>query len=173
MNVLDLLTGSGGQASLGELGKQLNLGSSDTSSLVSAVAPALLRSLQKQSSSTGGLESLTRALQTGGHQKYLEDPGSVASPQAVTDGNKILGHLFGSKDVSRNVAANAANSTGLDPSLIKKALPLLAGLAMGALSKKSDSGSALGGGLSDLLGAGSDDDGFGLDDVLSVAKKLF
>ena len=75
--------------------------------------------------------------------------------------------------MSRNVAANAASSTGLDAGLIKKALPLLAGLAMGALSKKSNAGQSMGGGLTDLLGFGGNDDGLGLDDVLNLAKKFF
>ena len=56
------------------------------------------------------------------------------------DGNKILGHILGSKDVSRNVAAAAANDTGIDADLIKKALPLVAALAMGAMSKKTSGG---------------------------------
>lgn len=173
MNVMDLLTTLGGSGSVGELGKKLNLGGAETKSLVTALGPALLRGLQKQTASPSGLESLTSALRTGGHQKYLERPELMAGDDAVNDGNKILGHIFGSKDVSRNVAANAAQSTGIDAGLIKKALPLLAGLAMGAVSKKSNAGQSMGGGLTDLLGLGGDDDGFGLDDVLSLAKKFF
>lgn len=174
MNVMDLLAGLGGDSSLNQLGKQLNLGAKDTGSLVSAVGPALLRGLQRNTASSGGIDALTKALQNGGHQKYLDRPDLMRSTEAVTDGNKILGHIFGSKDVSRNVAANAANSTGLDAGLIKKALPLLAGLAMGALSKKSNAGQSMGGGITDLLGmGGGKDDGIGLDDVLDIAKKFF
>lgn len=172
MNVMDLLTTLGGGNSVGEIGKKLNLGGAETKSLVTALGPALMRGLQKQSATPGGLESLTKALQSGGHQKYLDSPELMNGADAVTDGNKILGHIFGSKDVSRNVAANAAQSTGIDAGLIKKALPLLAGLAMGAVSKKSNAGQSMTGGLGSLLGMG-DDDGFGLDDVLGLAKKFF
>jgi hypothetical protein len=97
----------------------------------------------------------------------------MSAADSVTDGNKILGHLFGSKDVSRNVAAQAAESTGISASLIKKALPLLAGLAMGAMSKTSNKGQSLEASLPGLLGGLGGDDGFGLDDVLGLAKKLF
>ena len=75
------------------------------------------------------------------------------------------------------MAAKAAGSTGIDVDLVKKALPMLAGLAMGAVSKSSDnsdaSGSSLGGMLGSLIGASGDDDGIGLDDVLGMAKKFF
>jgi hypothetical protein len=171
MKLLDLIEDAGAEQSLASLASKLNLGTSETRSMVDAVAPALMRSLQKQASSPGGLAALAGALQSGGHQKYVEQPAVLESDAAIDDGNRILGHLFGSKDVSRNVAANAAGQTGIDSSLIKKALPLLAGLAMGALSKKSDAGRSAGSLLPDLLGGG--DDGFGVDDVLNLARKFF
>lgn len=171
MNLFDLIKDAGAEPSLDTLAGKLDLGTSETRSMVDAVAPALMRSLKNQATSPEGLDSLAGALQTGGHQKYVEQPAVLETDAAVDDGNRILGHLFGSKDVSRNVAASAAEQTGIDPSLIKKALPLLAGLAMGALSKKSDAGRSAGSVLPDLLGGG--DDGFGVDDVLNLARKFF
>lgn len=184
MNLLDLLDSTGGNNSIGEIAGAVGLGSSDTSNLVKALAPALMRGVQKNTESDDGLAALRRALETGGHQRYLDDPSVLRDDAARVDGNNILGHIFGSKDVSRNVAAHAAQETGIDSGLIKKALPLIAGLVMGAMSKKSSAGGDLGtsrsggglGPLGDLLGAasgGGGDDGFGLDDVLGMAKKLF
>ena len=175
MNLLDLLKETGGEQSVGQLASRLNLGSSETKSIIDAVAPALMRSLQKGSGSASGLASLTKALESGNHARYIDRPEELLSDNAVNDGNKILGHLFGSKDVSRNVAANAAEQSGVDASLVKKALPLLAGLAMGALNKKSDGGRSAGSALPGLLGglAGGDDGKFGVDDVLSMARKFF
>ena len=42
-------------------------------------------------------------------------------------GNQILGHIFGSKDTSRDVATQASQESGVDPSVLKKLLPILAG----------------------------------------------
>ena len=42
-------------------------------------------------------------------------------------GNQILGHIFGSKDTSRDVAAQASQESGVDPSILKKLLPIVAG----------------------------------------------
>jgi hypothetical protein len=174
MNLVDLLDSVGGAKSLGSIASNLGLDASTTNALVGAIAPALLGAAQKQTKSAAGLSSFTNALQNGKHQQYLSDPQSMSSPETVTDGNNILGHLFGSKDVSRNVAAQAAESTGIDVSLIKKALPLIASLAMGAMSKSSASGKSTDGSVSDMLGGllgGSD--GVGMDDVLNLAKKFF
>ena len=173
MNLLDLLNSTGGQKSLGSLASSLGLDASTTNNLVGALAPALMGSLQKQTSSQDGLDGFKKALQNGKHQEYLNNPNSMSSPQTVQDGNNILGHILGSKDVSRNVAAQAAESTGIDSSLIKKALPLLASLAMGAMSKSSNAGQSLDSSTSDMLGGLMGGDGIDLDDVLNLAKKFF
>lgn len=169
MDLMDLLKDSGGTGSLAAMAKQLGVGGDDLGKLVGALAPAVMTGLQKQTRSPQSLESLTKAVSKGHHEKYLDNPELVADEATRLDGNKILGHIFGSKDVSRNVAAHAAKESGLDTSMLKKALPLLAGLAMGALSKKGRSTSS--GFDAGILGGG--DDGFGLDDVLNLAKKFF
>jgi len=178
MDLLDLLKSAGGTDSIGELGSAVGLGSADTGKLIGALAPALMRGLQKNTTSDDGLAGLKRAFETGGHDRYIDDPRLLRNDETRIDGNKILGHIFGSKDVSRNVAAHASQETGLDAGLIKKALPLLAGLAMGAMNKKSSGGRELGdsaasGGLGPLGSLLGGDDGLGLDDVLGLAKKFF
>lgn len=153
MDLLDLLKATGGGQSVGKLAESIGLGSADTSKLISSLAPALMGGLTKKAAG-GGLDGLRSALQNGGHDRYIDNPDLMASDDTRADGNKILGHIFGSKDVSRQVAAAAEGDTGIDASLIKKALPMLATLAMGAMNKKSSAGQS-GGGLGSLIGLAS------------------
>lgn len=179
MDLMDLLKATGGGDSVGQLASAVGLGSSDTSKLVESLAPALMRGLQKNSGTDDGLAGLRSALESGGHDRYIDDPSLMGAAETRADGNNILGHIFGSKDVSRNVAAAASEDTGIDAGLIKKALPLLASLAMGAMSKKSSGGRDIGtsaqsgglGPLGDILGMASGKGG--LDDILGMAKKFF
>ena len=97
------------------------------------------------------MASLARALQGGKHGRFLDDPGALGMGDTLSEGNKILGHVFGSKDVSRNVAANAAQKSGLDMGMLKKMLPLVATMVMGGMSKKTG-GQASASGMGDLLG---------------------
>lgn len=180
MDLMDLLVKTGGQKSIGQLAGTVGLGESQTQSLIGALAPSLMRGLQKQTESSASLAGLQSALSSGKHQQYVEQPELMRSSATRDDGNKILGHIFGSKDVSRNVAAQAAQQTGIDAAIIKKALPLVAGLAMGALSKKTGAGRDAAApsrrGLGGLLGSlvtGNDGQQSGLDDLLGLAKKLF
>jgi hypothetical protein len=175
MNLLDLLDSVGGQESLGKLASNLGLDASKTNDLVGALAPALMGAMKKQTGSQDGLAGLKNALQSGKHQAYLNNPESMSSPETVQDGNNILGHILGSKNVSRNVAAQAAQSTGIDASLIKQALPLIASLAMGAMSKSGNAAQSLDNpdSAGDLFGSLMGGDGIDMDDVLNLAKKFF
>ena len=149
MDLMDLLNAAGGDKSVSQLSDAVGLGSADTSKLIAALAPALMGGLTNNAREESGLSGLRRALEKGGHDRYIDKPELMTSDDTRQDGNKILGHIFGSKDVSRQVAATAEQSTGIDVSLIKKALPLVAALAMGAMNKKSSGGQTSG--LGDLL----------------------
>ena len=174
MNLLDLLDSVGGTQSLSNLAGSLGLDPAKANDLITAVAPSVMGAMKKQTTSADSYSNLKNALRTGKHQEYINNPDLMSSQNSVADGNNILGHLFGSKDVSRNVAARAAENTGIDVSLIKKALPLIAGLAMGAVSKSSEAGNSSNSGMSDMLsGLVGDGDGIDLDDMLNLAKKFF
>ncbi len=177
MDILKAILGANGGQNIGQLASQFGIDESTARSAVENLVPSLARGLQKNAGSQDGMASLARALQGGKHARFLDDPSALGMGDTVSEGNKILGHVFGSKDVSRNVAANAAQKSGLDMGVLKKMLPLVATMVMGGMSKKAGS-QASPSGMGDLLGSmlgggGGDDDGFGLDDVLGMAKKLF
>ena len=82
MDLMDLLTKSGGGNSIGELAKTVGLGESDTSSLIGALSPALISGLQKQ-----GKSALRGALESGSHEKYIDQPDLLSSAASIADGN--------------------------------------------------------------------------------------
>ena len=77
------------------------------------------------------------AMASGQHAKYFEDAARAFSPQGVDEGNGILGHLFGSKDLSRAVASQAAQATGLSQQVLQQMLPAIASMVMGGLFKQT------------------------------------
>ena len=118
-----------------------------------ALAPAILGGFKKQAQAPAGLEGLGGLLgQLGGGS--LLDNVLAKEPTDVGRGNDVLGQIFGSKDVSRTVAQNAASQSGLDPNLIKKMLPMLAMAVAGYMAKQRGAAqhSTGGGGLGDMLG---------------------
>lgn len=178
MDLLDSILGANDGKAVAEIARKVGIPESMAKKGVAALAPALQRGLQRNSRKQGGAEALLGALKTGNHARYVDDPATLEKEDTIADGNKILGHIFGNKDVSRNVAGQAAGSSDIDAGLLKKVLPLLGTVAMGALAKNTLGGSGGGsnplGALSGMLGgAGADDGGSAADEILDLAKKFF
>ena len=98
----------------------------------------LARGLQINTQSFEGRSALLAALNRGDHQRYIDDPNSLAAQSAIDDGNAILKYVLSNKDVSRNLAAYAARQTSVGSHRIKKMLPLVADLTMAVLSKETE-----------------------------------
>ena len=69
-------------------------------------------------------------------------------------GNQILGHIFGSKDTSRDVATQASQESGVDPSILKKLLPILAGAVALYYMSHRNKGAAVPAGAEETSGSG-------------------
>jgi hypothetical protein len=191
MQITDILAQMGGIESMA---RELGVSESQVASGATALAPAILGGLKKQTQAQagglGGLGDLLGQLGGGG----LLDQVLSREPTDVSQGNDVLGQIFGSKDVSRTVAQNAATQSGLSPELLKKMLPMLAMLVTGYLAKQQGGSTdqpgtdgGLGGLLGGLLGGarsgaapaggglGSmldmNGDGNALDDILRMAGK--
>ncbi len=100
-----------------------------------------------ESSGLGGLGAVLESLGGADLSRNVVGP----EPTRVEKGNDILGEIFGTKDVSRQVAGEASQTTGLDPAVLKKMLPIVAMLVAGYLSSQSKKPGQTGG-LGDVLG---------------------
>ena len=137
LNLFDMLNGGAGQGAVNQVGQQFGLDAATTQLAMKALLPALSGGLKRNVSQPGGLESLLAALNNGNHDRYLDQPDQLGRPESIADGNAILGHLLGSKETSRAVAARAAQRSGVSDSILKQMLPVIATMAMGALSKQT------------------------------------
>jgi hypothetical protein len=173
MDLLKLLLDN--NESAGQLAQLAGVDAKSAGNVLEQLLPALTQGLQNNLQQGGGVEALASALQSGNHQRYLDNPASLGTPEARADGNGILGHLLGSKDVSRQLASQVSGATGVDSAAIKQMLPMVAALAMGALSKQTGGGAQLQGGAGDILSAllsGDGDGQGGLGAVMGLAKKF-
>jgi hypothetical protein len=181
MNVLESLLNAQGGNTAQQLGRQFGLDDNQVSSALSALVPALAAGFQNNMSSQQGLDGLLSAIGGGQHQRYLDDANVLSRPETVADGNGILGHVFGSKDVSRQVASRAAAQTGIGEGVLKQMLPVVAAMMMGAMSRQvsrpagPQAGTAAGGQtlmgmLSPMLD--SNRDGSIVDDVVGMIGRF-
>jgi hypothetical protein len=157
MNILDAIVNAQNGAAVQQLGSQVGLAPNQTTAALAALVPALAAGFQRNMQREGGLDGLLAELSSGRHGQYVDNPAILNNQTAVEEGNGILGHLFGNKEVSREVASNASARTGISPEILKQLLPLAATLMMGALAKRHSANSSIpagvgrGGGLMDML----------------------
>ncbi len=184
MNILETILKSQNGAAVEQMAKSFGVRKDQAGEAVVKLLPVLMQGMKKNVASEGGLASLLSALNRGKHQEYIEEPSKAVQPEAIHDGNKILGHLLGSKEVSRRVAGAAAEHTDLSADMLKKMLPVVANMFMGSVSKQTAS-AGLPGNLSESNAPAreaqglvsrlldSDGDGSVADDLLGMAGKLF
>jgi hypothetical protein len=185
----DILAQAGG---IRAVAQQLGVSEADAAKGAAALLPAILGGFKNQAQANpagaAGLGGLLDQLGGGGMLDNVVGP----EPTKVDSGNDILGQIFGSKDVSRTVAQDAAARSGLSPELLKRMLPLLAMLVTGYLARQHGGAAgglsgALGGVLGGMLGGAAgggggaksgmgsmldmDGDGNALNDLLRMAGK--
>jgi hypothetical protein len=177
MNVTDFLTGSENTSAIAQIARQFGISEEQAKQAIGSLTPSVTRGLQRRAEEEIGVGDIMDALGKGNHGRYLDEPAKLEEKATKKDGNAILGNIFGSKEVSRNVATHAAKETGLASTLMKKMLPIVASMVMASLGKKLLGGGASsaaapaesGGLLTSLLD--SDGDGSVIDDVLGMAFK--
>ncbi len=110
------------------------------------------------------LSSLMPAV-LGGFQKKAEANDISPATDAVGDGtqpdtdagNTVLGHIFGSKDVSKQVADHSEAQSGVSSTILQAMLPIVAAMVAKHLAGQSgnttDGAAAGGGGLGGIIGS--------------------
>ena len=120
-----------------------------TKSAIGMLLPAMLHTLNRNSSSKSGAESLLGALTKDHDGGILSNLGAAISSPDSGIGAGILGHLFGGKRSS--VESGVSRATGLNTGQIAQLMITLAPILMGLLGKKKSSKNLDSGGLQDLL----------------------
>lgn len=135
-SLFDRLAQNGG--GVDALARQFGLSQQQAQAAVEALMPAFSQGLKRNTADPYGLGAFMTAMASGQHAKYFENPAAAFSQAGVEEGNGILGHLFGSKDLSRAVAAQAAQASGVSQAVLQQMLPSLASMLMGGLSNQTN-----------------------------------
>lgn len=144
MDMLNELIQSGGADAIS---RELGIDPATAQAGIGALLPAVLGGMEQQAvASTGTPDSLSSILAGLGGGGLLSNVLG-AEPTNVSQGNEILGQIFGSKEVSRNVAAEASQQSGVSSDLLKKMLPIVAMMVAGYLMNKRGDGASQSGGL--------------------------
>ena len=144
-NILGALTGND---AANTIAKNLNIDSKQVSSVITAALPSLLGAMQKNASTEAGAASLAAAL--GNHAGNAGNILSNLAGADLTDGSKILSHIFGG-DLS-NVLGGISKKTGVGSNLVSSILASIAPSLLALLGKGQQGSGTNAAGLAGMLG---------------------
>ena len=156
-NILGALTGND---AVGSISKNLNLDSKQVSSVITSALPSLLGAMQRNASTEGGANALAKAL--GDHAGNAGNILSNLAGADLTDGNKILSHIFGGNLSS--VISGISKKSGVASNSVSSILASIAPSLLALLGKRQQSSGTNAAGLAGMLGAmlgGGSNSGFG------------
>ncbi|NEJ22557.1 DUF937 domain-containing protein [Rhizobium leguminosarum] len=135
--LFDMMMQAQNGAAMEAIARQFNLAQEQATKAMAALMPAFSAGLKRSTSNPYDFVGLMQAVSSGNYARYFEDMSRAFTPEGISDGNNILAQLFGSKEVSRAVAAQAAQMTGIGQDIYKQMLPVLADTLMGGLFKQT------------------------------------
>jgi hypothetical protein len=143
------------------LGRQFGLTPAQTQAAVTALLPAISTGLKQSTATVDGLANLFAMTgQQQDLQDMYDDPETAFGSEGVAAGNDALSVIFGSPDMSRAVVDQAQKFSGVSSDILKKLLPVLAGILVSGLTRSGSTGKSAspaqpapsGGNLGDILG---------------------
>jgi hypothetical protein len=162
-NLYEVLAEAQNGEAMSELGQQFGLSPQQTKAAVAALLPAISMGLKRTTATPEGLGNLLAVM--GAQPDFdamYDDPRVAFSREGRTAGDAALSRMFGSPEASREIADQAQQLSGVSSSILKKLLPVLAGIIISSLMKSGPGKAApsapvpqptpdVGGGLGDIL----------------------
>jgi hypothetical protein len=135
-----------------QIGARIGADPQQIQQAVSAALPALLAGLRQQAAPGTGLQQAIEQDHDGSILDNLAGylQGTANLNPRTTNGQGILGHVFGEQQVQVQQAVSA--QSGLDIGKVAQLLPLLAPIVMGMLGREARTAGSPAGGIGDLGG---------------------
>lgn len=137
-NLFEIIQQAQNGQAMQNLARQHQLSLQQTQAAVEALLPAFSMGLRRQTQDPYAFGSLAQMMTASPFAHFFEAPGAIP-PTAQSAGTDVLAQLFGSREVSQAIAAQAAATSGVSQAILKQMLPVIAAMLMGGLAKTTNS----------------------------------
>ncbi|WP_460449214.1 DUF937 domain-containing protein [Alsobacter sp. SYSU BS001988] len=135
INLFEMMQNAQGGQAVDNLARQFGLTANQSEAAVDALLPAFTIALRRQLKNPQAWPLLMAALSVPPAPTSAATPFTPFTPQGAQQGEAVLGALFGSGDLGRQVAAQAAAATGMSASVMQQMLPAMAAMLQGGAWK--------------------------------------
>ncbi len=135
--LFDMMLQAQNGTAMDAMAKQFGLAREQVTQGMAALMPAFSTGFKRSTTNPYDFGQLMMTMMSGNYSQYFEDMAKAFTPQGISEGNSVLGQIFGSKEVSRAIAAQAAELSGVGQDVLKQMMPAIATAMMGGLIKQS------------------------------------
>lgn len=134
--LFDLMMQAQNGKALEAFSMQFGLAQEQMAKAMAALMPAFSTGLKRSAANPYDLNAMMASLMSGNYAKYFEDVSAAFTPQGIADGNHFMSTIFGSGDVQKAVAEQAAKATGVGQDMLRAMMPAMASAMAGGLIKE-------------------------------------
>lgn len=162
LTMYDILNNAQGGEAMRNLARVYGLSPDQTQAAIAALLPAFSLGLKRATETPDGLAQMFQAMVQRPYAEFFENAsrlfgGAPAAqpalhPGAVQAGNDILALVFGSENVNRAVAAQAAALSGIGSEVTRAMMPIIASMLVGGMMRMLQQGGPFGQILGQMMG---------------------
>ena len=131
VNLFDIVRHAQSGSAMDNLGRQFGLSFDQTQRAMEALLPALSLGFQRSARNPTVFGQLLEMVASGRYAPFFDGTGQAGLAQP--NGQQVLEKLFGSNEVTRQIAAQGSAMTGIGTQVLQQMLPGLAAIVMGGL----------------------------------------
>jgi hypothetical protein len=132
VTLFDIMRNAQSGRGLDNLSHQFGLSPADTQRAVEALLPAFTLGFQRSMHNPNAFGEFVDLLSSGQYAPFFDAP-KPPKAAAWASGNEALTKILGSKEVTRQIAEQAASTTGIGAQVLQQMLPMLAATIVGGV----------------------------------------
>lgn len=140
INLYEIMANAQNGEAIQALARQYRLSPEQANAAVEAVLPAFSMGFKQMAATHQGFADLFGMMGQQNYQAMFDDPKAAFGRQGRDAGNEALAAMFGSKDMSRAVAEQAAQYAGIGTDVMKQMLPAIIAMLIGGMFKSASQG---------------------------------
>ena len=133
VNLFEIMRQAQSGAALPALSRQFGLDGADMQRAVDALLPAFSLALQRNAADPNAFAHLIGLVTSGRYAPFFDGSAGASPSAAAANGQDVLSALFGSREVTRQVAGQAAAATGIGVQALQEMMPVLAATLVGGM----------------------------------------
>lgn len=133
VNLFDIARQAGGGTALDVLAQRAGMGTGEARRAVEALLPAFTLAFQRSAANPAAFAELIGSIGSGRYAPFYDGAPFGRAPDRAASGDALVAQLFRSPEAAGQVAAQAAEMTGLGAQVVAGMLPTVAGMLIGGM----------------------------------------